>query len=375
VIILVINAGSSSVKYQVIDTDNGESLRSGSINDIGLPGGVTDHNEAIVIVLDEVGELGRIDGVGHRVVHGGERYSTPTVITAEVEDHIHDLASLAPLHNPANLAGIRAAQLALPDVAHVAVFDTAFHRSLSLAASTIPIPADLATAQGVRKYGFHGTSHHYVSDIASQMLGGNPEEHRVITLHLGNGSSVAAVNGGVCVETSMGFTPLQGLVMGTRAGDIDPAIVTHLLRTTEMTVEEIDAMLNTQSGLKAIAGTSDFRDITAGVEAGDSDSILALDVWSWRIRHYIGAYTALLGGLDALVFTGGIGENSALGRARATAGISFMGIQVDDYLNERSSNQARTISPAGTAVKVMVIPTNEELSIARQSAQLISAAR
>lgn len=373
--ILVLNAGSSSLKYKVIKTDTGGAVISGSVEDIGGPGSTRDHGEALIRVMDSLGDSAVIDGVGHRVVHGGERFVEPVLITPIVEAHIAELSVLAPLHNPANLAGIVAAKQALPSVPHVAVFDTAFHATLGPAAFTTPIPRELAGPLGIRKYGFHGTSHRYVSGVASDLLGGDSEAHRIITLHLGNGSSVAAVQGGICIDTSMGFTPLQGLVMGTRPGDLDPAVVSHIVRNTEMSLDEVDQMLNTASGLLALAGTNDFREVTGRAEAGDEGALLALDVWAWRIRHYIGAYAALLGGVDALVFTGGIGENSAAGRARATEGLSFMGIALDDYLNKRAGSGPRTISPAGASTAVMVIPTNEELEIARQSAWLITGAR
>jgi acetate kinase len=373
--ILVINAGSSSVKYTVIESDTNESVLTGAVSDIGQPGSVADHVEAFAKVLDSVGDVSAIAGVGHRVVHGGERFVQPVVITTEVENHISTLSALAPLHNPANLAGIRAARAVLPGIPQVAVFDTAFHSTLGPQAHTMAIPQELAKPLGIRKYGFHGTSHGYVSRIASEMLGGNPTEHRVITLHLGNGSSVAAVKGGVCIDTSMGFTPLAGLVMGTRPGDVDPSVITHLLRTTELSLDDVDDLLNTGSGLLALAGTHDFREVTSRALAGDASASLALDVWAWRIHHYIGAYTALLGGLDALVFTGGIGENSAVGRTMATADLTFMGIDLDDVANAVVSSEPRVISSPGTSVTVMVIPTNEELEIARQSAQVLTRAR
>lgn len=373
--ILVLNAGSSSVKYKVIETETGDQVLSGSVDDIGAAGSAAHHDDALARVMATVGDVTRIDGVGHRVVHGGERFVDPVVISAEVEAHIAELSGLAPLHNPANLAGIAAARQVLPEVPHVAVFDTAFHASLSPAAFTLALPRELTGPLGIRKYGFHGTSHRYVSGVASDILGGDHSDHRVISLHLGNGSSAAAIHGGVCIDTSMGFTPLQGLVMGTRPGDMDPAIVTHLLRSTEMSIDDVDDMLTTGSGLLALAGTFDFREVTHLASRGDVDAVHALDVWSWRIRHYIGAYTALLGGLDALVFTGGIGENSARGRSLATEGLGFMGIEVDEVLNAAVTSAPRVISPAGARVSVMVIPTDEELEIARQAAQTISRAR
>lgn len=372
--VLVINAGSSSIKYQVISLPEGESLVQGLIENIGT-GGPSNHTEALHDVVGEIGDVSGIDAVGHRVVHGGSRFVEPTLITPEVEAHIEELASLAPLHNPANLAGIQAAKDAVPGVPQVAVFDTAFHQTMPDAASTIALPTEVAETWGIRKYGFHGTSHQYVSRIASTMLGGDSSSHKIITAHLGNGSSMAAIKGGHCIDTSMGFTPLQGLVMGTRPGDMDVAVVSHLVRNAGLSLDQVDTMLNTESGLLGIAGSSDFRDITSRAEAGDDVALRALEVWAWRIRHYIGAYAALLGGLDALVFTGGIGENSVRGRREATLGLEFLGVALDPYLNERRSSSARYVSPSGASVAVMVIPTNEELEIATQVAAIVGQAR
>lgn len=372
--VLVINAGSSSIKYQVISLPEGESQVQGLIENIGT-GGPSTHTEALHLLVEQIGDVSGIDAVGHRVVHGGSRFVEPTLITPEVETHIEELSSLAPLHNPANLAGIQAAKDAVPGVPQVAVFDTAFHQTMPDAASTIALPTEVASTWGIRKYGFHGTSHQYVSRIASTLLGGDSSTHKIITAHLGNGSSMAAIKGGRCIDTSMGFTPLQGLVMGTRPGDTDVAVVSHLLRNAGLSLDQVDTMLNTESGLLGIAGSSDFRDITSRAEAGDEVALRALDVWAWRIRHYIGAYAALLGGLDALVFTGGIGENSVLGRREATAGLEFLGVALDPYLNERRSSSARYVSPSGASVAVMVIPTNEELEIATQVAAIVGQAR
>ena len=373
--ILVLNAGSSSVKYQVIDSDSGVCEAKGSKDDL-VTGGVTSgHEQALAEIVGEVTTAFDIGAVGHRVVHGGQEFVDACVIDDEVEARIAKLSPLAPLHNPWNLAGITAAKAALPHVDHVAVFDTAFHQTMPPEASTVAIDQGLATEHGIRKYGFHGTSHRYVSHMAEALLGDDSAPHRLITLHLGNGSSVAAIKDGQCVDTSMGFTPLQGLVMGTRVGDIDPSVVTFLLTNTGKSVSDIDTMLNKESGLVALAGSSDFREVVATAETGDPRAQLALDVWAWRIRHYIGAYAALLGGVDGIVFTGGIGENSALARSLSVVGLEFMGISLDSYLNERKSQEARTISPHGATVRVMVIPTNEELEIARQTHLLITQAR
>jgi acetate kinase len=373
--ILVLNAGSSSLKYQIIDTDTGESLYSGLVENIGDGESGPTHREAIAQALQSVPRGVRIDAVGHRVVHGGARFVEPAIITPEVQDHIVDLSPLAPLHNPANLAGITAAQKALPELVHVAVFDTAFHHTLSEAASTLALPRELRESLGIRKYGFHGTSHQYVSRVASTLLDGDPGAHRVVSLHLGNGSSAAAILGGRCVDTSMSFTPTSGLVMGTRPGDLDPSIVTHLLRTGTFSAEHVAEMLSKSSGLLALAGTADFRDITAAASRGEDQALAALGVWAWRIRHYIGAYAALLGGLDALVFTGGIGENSVEGRVLATQGLEFLGLTLDPSLNSEARSDPRIVSLVGSGAVVMVIPTNEEREIAQQTASLVSSAR
>ena len=373
--ILVLNAGSSSLKYQIIDTDTGESLYSGLMENIGDGESGPTHREAIAQALQSVPRGVRIDAVGHRVVHGGARFVEPAIITPEVQDHIVDLSPLAPLHNPANLAGITAAQKALPELVHVAVFDTAFHHTLSEAASTLALPRELRESLGIRKYGFHGTSHQYVSRVATTLLDGDPGAHRVVSLHLGNGSSAAAILGGRCVDTSMSFTPTSGLVMGTRPGDLDPSIVTHLLRTGSFSAEQIAEMLSKSSGLLALAGTADFRDITAAASRGEGQALAALGVWAWRIRHYIGAYAALLGGLDALVFTGGIGENSVEGRVLATQGLEFLGLTLDPSLNSEARSDPRIVSLVGSGAVVMVIPTNEEREIAQQTASLVSSAR
>jgi acetate kinase len=372
--ILVLNAGSSSVKYQVIDTDSGVSLAKGAREDIAR-GGAPSIDHALSSILESLDADLSIDAVGHRVVHGGALYSDAAIITHDVVADIEGLSAIAPLHNPANVAGIRAAQKALPGVPHIAVFDTAFHQTMTEAAFTYAIPRELAAEHGLRKYGFHGSSHSFVSRTASALLGGDAEQHRIITLHLGNGSSIAAIRGGQSLDTSMGFTPLPGLVMGTRSGDVDPAIVTYLLRNTDLSLDEVDSLLNSESGLLGLAGFADFREVFAAADADNADALLALRVWSWRVRHYIGAYAALMGGLDALVFTGGIGENSAEARLLCVEGLGFMGIEVDEYVNRRVASSARIISPAGVGVAVMVIPTNEELEIALQSAEALGGAR
>jgi acetate kinase len=371
--VFVVNSGSSSIKYQVVDLETSKAVISGLVERIGEPGSaVSDHTVGMSIVLAKLGPLGdNILAVGHRVVHGGSDFAGPTLITDDVERDIESLSRLAPLHNPPNLLGIRAARKALPDVPHVAVFDTAFHQTMPPAAYTYAVPTDIAEEYKVRRYGFHGTSHKFVSEQAASMLGKPLADVRTIVLHLGNGASVTAVDGGKSVDTSMGLTPLQGLVMGTRSGDIDPAVVFHLNRAAGMSIDELDVLLNRKSGLLGLTGMNDMRDVQEAASGGDERAELALRVWRHRIRHYIGAYFAQLGGLDALVFTAGVGENNALLRRRAVAGLEHMGIRIDADRNELISKRARVISPDGAPVTVMVIPTNEELEIARQVASVV----
>ncbi len=367
--IFVVNSGSSSVKYQLIDVESGEVALKGTIDRIG-DGGPADHTVALAGVLEQLAGH-EVAAVGHRVVHGGSQFASATVITPDVEAAIEGLSALAPLHNPANLLGIRAARAALPSVPHVAVFDTAFHQTMLPAAYLYAIPVDLAEQYGVRRYGFHGTSHKYVSERAADFLGRPLESLKTIVLHLGNGASMTAIDGGRSVDTSMGLTPLEGLVMGTRSGDLDPAVLVHLHREAGMSMDELDDLLNKRSGLLGLTGNGDMRDVQIAASEGDAAAITALAVWRHRMRHYLGAYIALLGGVDVIVFTAGVGENSALLRRRSLAGLEFLGIEIDDDRNELESRAERRISPDGAAVEVLVIPTNEELEIARQALQLI----
>jgi len=393
--VLVVNSGSSSFKYQLIELDGETTLASGLVERIGERTGLSKHrndvtgeetsNDSAPIADHAAGfeamlEAFRSHGpsfdeyppvaVGHRVVHGGEEFDRATVVTPQVEAAIDRLSALAPLHNPANLQGIRAAQEAFPDVPHVAVFDTAFHQTLAPAAYTYAIDAELAEKHHVRRYGFHGTSHKYVSEKTAEFLGRPLAELKIIVLHLGNGASAAAIDGGRSIETSMGMTPLEGLVMGTRSGDIDPAAVFHLHREAGLGFDELETLLNKQSGLLGLTGSGDMRDVQDSASRGDAVSEAALAVYRHRIRHYVGAYVAQLGGLDAVVFTAGVGENNALLRRRTLAGLEFFGIRVDDDRNELSSREARLISPDSAPVSVLVVPTNEELEIARQAAAL-----
>jgi acetate kinase len=366
--IFVVNSGSSSIKYQLVELETGAPLVGGLIERIGEPGAeAADHVAGMKIALDALGTGHDIAAVGHRVVHGGSVFTSATVITDEVLGQIEELSPLAPLHNPANLTGIRAARKALPDIPHVAVFDTAFHQTLPPEAYTYAIDAHLAAEHSIRRYGFHGTSHKFVSERAAEFLGRPIADLKIIVLHLGNGASVCAIAGGRSIDTSMGMTPLEGLVMGTRSGDLDPAILSYLHREAGLDFDDLDDLLNKRSGMLGLTGKSDMRDVVDAAASGDDAAQTALAVYSHRLRHYIGAYIAQLGGLDALVFTAGVGENSVVVRAEAVAGLSGLGISVDSELNAAKSRLARYISPEGSPVAVLVIPTNEELEIARQT--------
>jgi acetate kinase len=370
--IFVVNSGSSSIKYQLVDVETGDAVVNGLIERIGEPGAeAKDHAAGISIALDALGAGHDITAVGHRVVHGGTDFTVATVITDRVEKQIDDLSPLAPLHNPANLTGIRAARKALPDIPHVAVFDTAFHQTLKPAAYTYAIDAALASTHSIRRYGFHGTSFRYVSKRAAEFLGRDLADTKLIVLHLGNGASACAIDGGVSIDTSMGMTPLEGLVMGTRSGDLDPAILSYLHRRAGLDFDQLDRLLNSQSGLRGLTGSGDMRDVQEKASAGDEEAEAALAVYRHRIRHYVGAYLAQLGGLDAVVFTAGVGENSVALRQQALVGLEGLGISVDPVRNGAATSEARYISPVGSPVAVLVIPTNEELEIARQTVDAI----
>lgn len=380
--VLVLNSGSSSLKYQLLHPETGEVVHGGIVERIGETD-VPDHKAALRRVFAEFAERGLdltdgagtpagIVAVGHRVVHGGRTFHAPTLIDDHVLAEIRRLSSLAPLHNPANAQGIEVARELLPGVKQVAVFDTAFFFDLPPAAATYAIDRDLAAEHGLRRYGFHGTSHEYVSQQAAQFLGRPTTEVNQIVLHLGNGASASAVRGGRAIDTSMGLTPLEGLVMGTRSGDIDPGLVLHLGRTLGMTIDQIDDLLNRRSGLKGIAGENDFRALGALIEQGDEDAKLAYDVYIHRLRRYIGAYLVDLGRVDAITFTAGVGENAAQVRADALAGLEGFGIVVDPERNAGRIAVPTRISPDDPAatVAVLVVPTNEELAIAREAAAL-----
>ncbi len=384
--VLVVNSGSSSLKYQLIELDGERVVASGLVERIGEPkstpdtdqrDAVPDHTAAFRIMLEGLEEQGidlaePLAAVGHRVVHGGEKFVEPTIVTEEVEHQIDALAELAPLHNPPNLAGIVAARAAFPGVPQVAVFDTAFHRTLSPVARTYAIDADLAERYGIRRFGFHGISFEYVSREAARVLGRPLAELKLVVLHLGNGASATAVDGGRSVETSMGMTPLEGLMMGTRGGDVDPGVLVHLLRDGGLGVPDLDELLNHASGLLGLGGHGDIRDVQKAAREGDERAALAFDVYLHRIRGYVGAYLAQLGRADAIVFTAGVGENNADVRAGALAGLEGFGIRIDVERNESASREARWISPDDSPVAVLVIPTNEELEIARQALAVVS---
>jgi acetate kinase len=373
--VLVINSGSSSVKYETFTgtADDLRSQRHGLIERIGEPGGPASHEEALEKAAGEVGlDADDLVALGHRVVHGGESFRHPTRITDEVVAEIHRLTPLAPLHNPPNLAGIEVTRRRRPDLPQVAVFDTAFHTTMPAAAATYAIDADLARRYAIRRYGFHGTSHEYVSRETARLLDRPLETVNTITLHLGNGASATAVRGGVSVDTSMGLTPLEGLVMGTRSGDLDPAVVFHLVRVAGMSLDEIDTLLNKRSGLLGLAGANDVREVLRRRAAGDDAARLAVEVYCHRIRRYIGAFLAVLGEVHAVTFTAGVGERSAEIRAQALAGLAGLGITVDAGRNAAPAGGPRIISPDGAAVAVCVVPTHEEREIARQTLTLLA---
>jgi acetate kinase len=377
--VLVLNAGSSSLKYQLVVPESAAVQAKGLVERIGEPGSpVADHASALQTMQKDLAAAGvdldavGLRAVGHRVVHGGPDFSDPTIINDDVLEEIKDLIPLAPLHNPGAVSGIEAARAEF-DVPHVAIFDTAFFATLPTAAATYAIPRDLAQQYRIKRYGFHGTSHQYVSRAAAELVGRDVAELNQIVLHLGNGCSASAIRGGVAVETSMGLTPLQGLVMGTRSGDIDPGLHTFLHNELGMTIAEIDTLLNKQSGLKGLAGVNDFRELEQRRAAGDEGAQLAFEVYVHRLKHYVGAYLAFLGGLDVLSFTAGVGENVPTVRAAVVDGLGGLGFAVDPELNGAASKHARVISPDGSSITIAVIPTNEELAIARETAALLQA--
>jgi acetate kinase len=377
--VLVINSGSSSLKYQLVEPDSGVERAGGGIQQIGEPSSrVADHEEALRLAFAQMAE-GGLDlkscgllAVGHRVVHGGPDFYRPTLLDDDRIADLEKLSELAPLHNPPAVQGIKVARKLLPDVAHIAVFDTAFFHNLPAAAATYAMNRDLAQRYQIRRYGFHGTSHRYVSEQSAAFLGRPLDSLNQIVLHLGNGASASAVAGGRPVDTSMGLTPLEGLVMGTRSGDIDPGVISYLWRTANMDVDAIESMLNNRSGVWGLAGERDFRKLHAMIESGDSSAQLAYDVFIHRLRKYIGAYLAVLGRTDVIIFTAGIGENDAAVRRDAMAGLDQLGIVLDESRNLSGGKGAQRISADVSPIAVLVVPTDEEIAIARDCADLLA---
>ncbi len=394
--VLVINCGSSSLKYQLINMENEEVMAKGLGERIGIEGSVVkhettgkekvsieqpmkDHKDALKIVLDSlvhpeygaITDMNEISAVGHRVVHGGEKFSGSVVITPEVKAVLEECTELAPLHNPANLMGIDACEGILPNVSMVGVFDTAFHQTMPKSSFLYGLPYELYEKYGVRRYGFHGTSHKYVSQRAADILGKKVEDLKIVTCHLGNGASIAAVDGGKCIDTSMGFTPLEGLIMGTRCGDIDPAIIPFVMEKEKLDADGLSNLMNKKSGVLGMTGiSSDFRDIEDAAKNGDEKAIVALDAYCKRVKKYIGSYMAEMGKVDVVLFTAGIGENSISMRETICKGLEGIGIEIDIEKN-KVRGEERVISTDASKVKVLIVPTNEELMIARETAALV----
>ena len=390
--ILVLNSGSSSVKYKLIDTATERTMAEGGVEKIGLPDGflkfkradgskdiielgLTDHEgsiRAILSLLTDAKEgcisgYDEIDAVGHRVVHGGERFADSVLITGEVLQGIKACSEIAPLHNPPNLFGIEACMNIMKGVPQVAVFDTAFHQTMPKVAYLYGLPYELYVKYGLRRYGFHGTSHKYVAQRAAELMGEHMSDLRIISCHLGNGASITAIKYGKSIDTSMGYTPLEGLIMGTRSGEIDPAIIPFLMEKENMTAQQIDDYLNRRSGILGISGlSSDFRDLESAANRGDDRSQLAIDVFAYKVKKYIGGYVAAMGGVDAIVFTAGLGENSPFMRDKICNGLEYLGTRIDPDLNKVRGKE-REISVRRARVKIFVIPTNEELVIARDT--------
>ncbi|OBI43709.1 acetate kinase [Mycobacterium kyorinense] len=376
--VLVINSGSSSLKYQLIQPDSETSLAEGIIEQIGEPSSpVADHDAALRAAFDRLADDGidlndcGLAAVGHRVVHGGTKFYRPTILDDAVVAALQDLSSLAPLHNPPALSGIEVARKMLPQLPHVAIFDTAYFHDLPAAAATYAIDHELAEKWRIRRYGFHGTSHQYVSEQAAAFVGRPLDTLNQIVLHLGNGASASAIAGGRPVDTSMGLTPLEGLVMGTRSGDIDPGIIGYLCREAKLSVDDVESMLNQRSGMLGLAGERDFRRLGEMIQSGDATAQLAYDVFVHRLRKYVGAYLAVLGHTDVVTFTAGIGENVPAVRRDALIGLGALGIEIDERRNDKRGSDARRISTDDSAVAVLVIPTNEELAIARDCLSVI----
>ncbi len=396
--ILIVNCGSSSVKYQLFQLPDNFCLAKGMVSRIGMSGAVLthkphdrpevtisseilDHTSAIEHVIaillspnhGVIKNRDEIAAVGHRVVHGGEQFTESCLVTPEIMLELRKLIELAPLHNPHNIRGINATLQNLPGVPNVAVFDTAFHHRMPEHAFIYPLPYILYRKYRIRRYGFHGMNHHYVSKRAAEMLGTTRDKIKMITCHLGNGASMTAVDKGISVDTTMGFTPLEGLMMGTRCGDIDPAIILHMMGKEELSLHEANTMLNKHSGLVGVSGvSSDMREIIEEMNNGTKSAKLAFDIYCYRVKKYLGAYAAAMGGLDCIVFSAGIGENSAVVRQACVSGMEFMGVALDKGLNEAAKNKESIISTAASKVKVVVVPANEELVIAMDTAEIIN---
>lgn len=395
--ILVINCGSSSLKFQLIDSETEQCIAKGLCERIGIDGSMisytpaggekekkvtpmTDHTEAIRLVLEAltnpetgvVKSLDEIGAVGHRVVHGGEKFAQSVVLTDEVLTAVEECNDLAPLHNPANLIGINACAKLMPDTPMVGVFDTAFHQTMPQEAYLYGIPYEYYEKYRVRRYGFHGTSHSYVSKRAAQVLGRKYEDLKMIVCHLGNGASVSAVKNGKCVDTSMGMTPLEGLIMGTRSGDIDPAIIEFIAHKEGKSIDEIMTILNKKSGVLGLSNnlSSDFRDLEEGFDKGDENAVRAMETYCYRVAKYVGAYTAAMNGVDVICFTAGVGENGPLVRRMVCEYLGYLGVKLDEEANAKKGEDL-VISTADSSVKVMMIPTNEELAIARETCRLV----
>ena len=394
--VLVINCGSSSLKYQLINSDTEAVLAKGLCERIGIDGrlvyqkagcdkevtesAMPTHKQAIKLVLDAllneatgaIKDLSEIDAVGHRVVHGGEKFATSTILTEEVIAVIEECNDLAPLHNPANLIGIRACQELMPSVPMVAVFDTAFHQTMPNVAYMYGLPYEYYEKYGVRRYGFHGTSHSFVSKRAAEILGKDYKELKTIVCHLGNGASICAVKNGESVDTSMGLTPLEGLIMGTRSGDIDPSIIDYIAQKENLTLPQVINVLNKKSGVEGMSGvSSDFRDLKAAADEGNERAQLALKAYTYRVVKYIGAYAAAMNGVDAICFTAGLGENDSTTRAEIMSSLAYLGITVDEEANKNAGGKESVISTADSKVACLAIPTNEELAICRETVALV----
>ena len=394
--VLVINCGSSSLKYQLINSDTEAVLAKGLCERIGIDGrlvyqkagcekevtesAMPTHKQAIKLVLDAllneatgaIKDLAEIDAVGHRVVHGGEKFATSTILTEEVIAVIEECNDLAPLHNPANLIGIRACQELMPSVPMVAVFDTAFHQTMPNVAYMYGLPYEYYEKYGVRRYGFHGTSHSFVSKRAAEILGKDYKELKTIVCHLGNGASICAVKNGESVDTSMGLTPLEGLIMGTRSGDIDPSIIDYIAQKENLTLPQVINVLNKKSGVEGMSGvSSDFRDLKAAADEGNERAQLALKAYTYRVVKYIGAYAAAMNGVDAICFTAGLGENDSTTRAEIMSSLAYLGITVDEEANKNAGGKESIISTADSKVTCLAIPTNEELAICRETVALV----